>query len=72
MPMSIVTQPKPAKKPARRDIRKLIRSYEKSFMNEVDTVLIRVFKKAAHKAWVEGNMRDFQLYNQYLRKVKEL
>lgn len=45
---------------------------ENKILNEVDQALIRIFKKATHKAWMEGDYRNLYLYSHYLERAKEL
>lgn len=52
-------------------VQKLIRTYEREMNEEITRVLIRVFKKAAHKAWVEGDMKRFRQFMEFLDKVRE-
>lgn len=54
------------------NIDQLMEIEDKQLDEEIRRLLIRVFKKAAHKAWAEGNKREFQKWTRYLQEAREL
>lgn len=57
---------------ARNQQARTLEEEEKQLEAEIKELLIRIFTKAANKAWIEGNMADFNMWNDYLRQVREL